>query len=717
MRRSLPQLLPAALAALILAALAAGTAGCRPGPDRSVPSHEGADVVLVTIDTLRADAVGFGGNRRVETPVLDRLAAGGRVFPDAHAHNVVTLPSHTNILTGLYPYQHGVRDNSGFALSPKVATLATRLKAAGWTTGAVVGAYPLDGKFGLNQGFDLYDDHFPQGSNPDAFAIAERRGDQVVAAARAWWGAQAGKRRFLWIHLYDPHAAYDPPEPFASRYRDNLYLGEVAAADSFLAPLLAPFLAGRERPALVIVTSDHGESLGEHGEMTHGLFAYEATLKVPLVVWGAGIRPGRDGRPARHVDIVPTVLSYLRLPVPAELPGRSLLAPAAATSAATAATSEAGSYFESLSTALNRGWAPLRGMLRAGKKLIDLPLPELYDLAADPREEHNRFAADRRTAHDLEAALPRESAWPPPRGAVSAEDEARLRSLGYSAGSAPAKSAYSAADDPKTLVGIDHQIHQVIDAYSRRRYAEAVTLARQVIAARPDLPEAYEDLALALQQLERPGEAIATLERAVAHGVGRDSVRRQLGLALAEAGRAGEAVAVLQPLAALPAANATADAATLDALGIALSDAGRHGEAVAVLQRATAAYPNDPKGFESLGIVALRMDQPEAARTQLQHALALNPALPIAWNTLGVARYRLEGPAAALDAWQRSVALDPRQYDALFNLGLVAAEAGRTAEAREALGRFVATAPPARFAPDLAKARGVLARLPAEGTK
>ncbi len=713
MRRSQP-LLPTALAALslaALAALAAGIAGCRSGPggpDRSAPSREGADVVLVTIDTLRADAVGFGGNRRVETPVLDRLAATGRMFPDAHAHNVVTLPSHTNILTGLYPYQHGVRDNSGFALSPKVVTLATRLRAAGWTTGAVVGAYPLDGKFGLDQGFDLYDDHFPQGSNPDAFAIAERRGDQVVAAARAWWSAQAGKRRFLWVHLYDPHAAYDPPEPFATRYRDNLYLGEVAAADSFLAPLLGPFLDGRERPALVIVTSDHGESLGEHGEMTHGLFAYEATLKVPLVVWGAGIPPGRDGRPARHVDIVPTVLSYLRLPVPAELPGRSLLAPAEASRAAAA-----GSYFESLSSALNRGWAPLRGMLRAGQKLIDLPLPELYDLAADPREEHNRFAADRRTAHDLRAALPRESAWPPPRGAVSAEDEARLRSLGYSAGSAPAKSAYSAADDPKNLVGIDHRIHQVIDAYSRRRYAEAVTLARQVIAARPDLPEAYEDLALALQQLERPGEAIAALESAVAHGAGRESVRRQLGLALAEAGRAGEAVAVLQPLASSPAA----DAATLDALGIALSDAGRHGEAVAVLQRATAASPNDPKGFESLGIVALRMDQPEAARTQLEHALALNPALPIAWNTLGVARYRLEGPAAALDAWKRSVALDPRQYDALFNLGLVAAEAGRTAEAREALGRFVATAPPARFGPDLAKARAALARLPAGEAK
>jgi len=696
--------LPALSAALII--LAAGIAGC--GGDRAadtVPSREGADVLLVTIDTLRADAVGFAGNRRVETPTLDRLAAAGRVFDDAHAHNVVTLPSHTNILTGLYPYQHGVRDNSGFALSPKVPTLATLLKRAGYATGAFVGAFPLDARYGLNQGFDVYDDHFPRGSNPDAFVVAERRGDQVIAAARSWWDGHKGKRRFLWVHLYDPHAAYDPPAPFAGRYRDNPYLGEVAATDSFLAPLLAPLLDGREPPALVVVTSDHGESLGEHGELTHGLFAYEATLKVPLVVWGPGVSPRRDGRPARHVDIVPTVLSFLRLETPAGLPGRSLLAPPGERTA---------SYFESLSTALNRGWAPLRGLLREDHKLVDLPVPELYDLPKDPKEEKNLYADDRRTAHALREALPRESSWPPPKGAVSPEEEARLRSLGYSAGSTgsgPTKTSFTAADDPKNLVGVDRKIHDVIDAYSRGDYERSAALARQVIAERPDLPEVYEDLALALQQLERPEAAIAALQDALRRGLDRESLRRQLGLALAEAGRPEEAVAALQPLASST-ARGGADAATLNALGIALSDAGRHGDAVAVLQKATERFPGDPKGFENLGIVALRMDQPEAARAQLRRALALNPGLPISWNTLGVALYRLEGPAAALDAWERSVTLDPRQYDALFNIGLVAAQAGRPAQARQALTRFVETAPPARFGEDIRKARQLLAQLP-----
>src|SRR4051794_4591291 len=194
-------LLPALLAGILLTGLLAGCRGSSSSTaGSSGPAHEGADVVLVTIDTLRADAVGFGGNTRVETPTLDRLAAAGRVSAVAHAHNVVPPPSHTNILTGLYPYQHGVRDNSGFALSPKVPTPAAMLKQAGWATGAFVGAYPLDAKFGLNQGFDVYDDNFPRGSNPADFVMAERRGDQVVAAARAWWDARRGKRRFLWVH-------------------------------------------------------------------------------------------------------------------------------------------------------------------------------------------------------------------------------------------------------------------------------------------------------------------------------------------------------------------------------------------------------------------------------------------------------------------------------------------------------------------------------------
>ncbi|HEX3525785.1 MAG TPA: sulfatase-like hydrolase/transferase, partial [Thermoanaerobaculia bacterium] len=218
------------------------------------------DILLITIDTLRADAPGFAGDPQDPTPVLDRLAARGRVFTNAHAHNVVTLPSHTNILTGLYPYQHGVRDNSGFRLPASIPTLATALRAAGYATGAFVGSYSLDHQFGLGRGFQVYDDHYTLGADTQEFVLPERRGTEVVAAALAWWRQPASAPRFLWVHLFDPHAPYDPPEPFATRFKDNPYLGEVAAADAALAPLLGPLLAGKEKPCFVVVTADHGEA-------------------------------------------------------------------------------------------------------------------------------------------------------------------------------------------------------------------------------------------------------------------------------------------------------------------------------------------------------------------------------------------------------------------------------------------------------------------------
>jgi arylsulfatase A-like enzyme/cytochrome c-type biogenesis protein CcmH/NrfG len=687
---------PRALAGAALLLLGAGCG--REGETSRATSLPGADVVLVTIDTLRADAVGFAGNRRVATPTLDRLAAAGRVFPGAHAHNVVTLPSHANILTGLYPYQHGVRENAGFVLRDTVPTLATLLGDVGYATGAFVGAFPLDAQYGLARGFDVYDDAFPRGSAVDRFVLAERRGDAVVAPALAWWRANSGQRRFLWVHLYDPHAAYDAPEPFRSRYAADPYLGEVAATDSFLAPLLEPFLGGAEPPALVVVTSDHGEALGDHGELTHGLFAYEPTLAVPLVVWHTGITPGRDERLARHVDIAPTILSALGLDAPENLTGTSLLGPP---------PEDPTSYFEALTTHLNRGWAPLRGTLRGREKLVELPIPELYDLAADPGEKDNLAGTQRSRLRDLRAALPGESVWPPQQGTVSAEEEARLRSLGYSGGGAVQKAVYTADDDPKTLVALDRQLHQAIDAYSNGRYEDSVGFSRAVVAARPEMAEGYEHLALALRQLERHGEAIAVLRTARERGAVRPSLLRQLGQALAETGEAAEAVAVLAPLAAEPGA----DAMTLNSYGSALGDVGREQEAIVVLERVAAAHPRDPKAHENLGIILLRLDRTEEARARLETALALNDQLPISWNTLGVALFRLEGPPAALAAWERAVAIDPRQYDALYNLGLVAAQAGRAQQARQALSRFVATAPPERWSAEIRNAEQVLSRL------
>jgi len=675
-----------------LAALVAGWLFAAAPPQRP-------DVLLITIDTLRADSLGFSGNKKAATPVLDRLAAQGRVFTDAHAHNVVTLPSHTNILTGLYPYQHGLRDNTGFRLTEKFATLATALHGAGYATGAFVGAYPLDSRFGLDRGFDVYDDRTTRGDQAETFSLAERRGDEVVAPALDWWKRQRGKPRFLWVHLYDPHAPYDPPEPFASRFADNPYLGEVAATDSFLAPLLGSLLDRKEPPCLVVVTADHGESLGEHGEATHGLFAYEATLKIPLVLWGPGVSSGRDGRAARHVDIFPTVLAATGVKPPAASPGRpgrSLLAPPAPGN---------DSYFEALSTTLNRGWAPLRGLLRGGRKFIALPLPEVYELKSDPQEARNRIDPDRALARAAFGDLPQESVWPPARVSESAEEEARLRSLGYLASSAPARTSYGPEDDPKRLVGLDKKIQQIIDRYSRGQVEEAVRLAREAVQERPSMPLGHSLLAQGLLESGRTAEAIEVMRKARAQGNASDTLLRQLGLTLAESGKSAEAIEVLRPVAE------TEDTDAMNALALAYSEAGRQRDAWELLQKVLKLDPDNARASEQLGLVELRLGHWPQARDWSRRAVERQRQLPRAWNNLGVALWQLGDKEKAVDAWQQAVDFDPRLWDALWNLGLKAAELGRTTQARRALERFAAGAP-ARYGEDVATAREMLRRLP-----
>lgn len=698
MQSSAARLLTAVFTAVVVVSLS-GIASAASMRAHRAPA-KGDDVLLITIDTLRADALGFMGNKIVSTPNLDRLAKEGRVYTFAHAQNVVTLPSHTNILTGLYPFQHGVRDNTGFVLKNSVPTMATILHAAGYATGAFVSAFTLDSRFGLNRGFDVYDDHYRRGSDPAKFVIAERRGDKTVALAMKWWKAHAGQKRFLWLHLYDPHAAYDPPPPFKKEYAGHPYLGEVAATDSFLGPLLKPFLAGTARPAVIVVTGDHGESLGEHGEETHGLFAYEATLHVPLVLWGPGVERGRDDRLARHIDILPTILSLLGVSPPPRLPGRSLLAPPP--------SRPIFSYFESLTTNLNRGWAPLYGILQGHYKYIDLPISELYDLKKDPNERHNLIKSEPKVAARLKKELPASALEPPHRNAaVSADTISKLQSLGYLSGAdeAPRRKVYTRADDPKVLVVLDQKIHRLIDAYSRGRYEEAVKIGRQVVKDRPDMAEGYDDLALALRQLNRGEEAIALLRGAVKRGVKSEALDRQLGQTLDEMGHPEEALEVLSPY------RRTGTIETRLAFAVALSDVGKNAEARTELEEIRRSDSENPKVYENLGIVALRQNQASEARGFLEHALSLNPNLPISLNTLGVALFRLGQADAALEAWEKSVQLDPSQYDALFNIGLVAAHLGRRDQAERALEQFVRTAPPGRFRADITTAKKALVEL------
>jgi arylsulfatase A-like enzyme len=316
----------------------AGIVACSRSSDGGLPRASGASVVLVSIDTLRADAVGAYGRPGAGTPWIDRLAHGGVRFATARAQNVMTLPSHATILSGLLPLAHGIRDNSGFRFPKDLATLATVLKARGYRTGAFVSSFILDSRFGLDRGFDVYDDRVGGGSGRGGFVIPERPGPETVAAAVRWLDRGAGTPSLLFVHLYGPHSPYEPPEPFASRFPGEPYRGEVSAADAALAPLLGPLLDGsRRRTTLVVLLSDPGEGLGEHGEDSHGVFGYEATLRVPFLLYAPGtLSPRVVKDPVRLVDVMPTVLDLLGIAPPGGLDGRSLL-PLAAGRAAPAA--------------------------------------------------------------------------------------------------------------------------------------------------------------------------------------------------------------------------------------------------------------------------------------------------------------------------------------------------------------------------------------------
>jgi len=698
-----PRLGIAGIAGLLAVAGTALFVAGRPRPAAALrlPSTPNQNVLLVTIYTILGDALGcYGGTAR--TPNIDGLAAAGIRFTFAHAHSVVTLPSHASILTGTYPFQHGFRENSGYRLTPGLPTLATLLKAQGFATAAFVGAFPLDARFGLTPGFDVYDGRFDDLTG-GGFIIAERPATAVVAPARAWIREQRG-RWFAWVHVYEPHAPYRPPPPFDREYAARPYFGEVAAADRALGPLFDAVRLS-VRPTLVVLTGDHGEALGDHGESTHGLFAYETTLRIPLIIAQIAGEAHTDGAevsdaPVRHVDILPTILDAVQVAAPPDLPGHSLRRRADRDHAAGRA-----SYFEAMSPMLDYGWAPLSGVLAGREKYIELPLPELYDLSADSGELNNLVprAGERQRAMAarlgaFHAPLPRAPA------AETADVARRLQALGYVSGGAAAKAHYTEADDPKHLVDIDQKMHDAVALDEDGRTQEAIALYREILSRRRDMMAAARHLAFDYWRVGSMADAIATLRIAMAAG-STAGAQIQLGTYLVEAGNASEALAMLEQAAKT---EPTLDA--LNALGIAYARNGRAREALDVFARSLNIDPDNPMTHENIGAIHLIAGRLDAARAEFEHALRANPASAQGHAGLAMVAFKSGDRATAIDRWKRAVELDPTNWDALYDLGVQLARAGRAAEARPYLERFAASAPPAQYARDIQEISAELAK-------
>lgn len=685
-----------AVAGLVIAGTAAWLLLGR-GTAFSLVPDPNQNVLLVTIDTLRADALGsYGG--RAATPNFDRLAREGARFDYAHAHAVVTLPSHTSILTGRYPYEHGMRDNSGFRVKDGTITLATRLKARGFATGAFVGGFPVTKRFGLNPGFDTYDDQVPELLTDQAHSMPERRADEVVGRATAWVGAQASPF-FAWVHVFDPHAPYQAPEPYRAQHAARPYDGEVAWVDHAFGPLFER-LRTLTRPTLVIVTSDHGEGLGDHGELTHGMFAYEATLRVPLIV--ARVEP--DGRgaprgvvvasPARHIDIAPTVLEAVGAAGDPTLPGSSLVSVIAARSGP-----DRPSYFEAMTYNLVRGWAPLRGVIVEREKYIDLPIREWYDLKADPAEATNAAGLRADRVQVLYNVLKSFDLSPPNRPAQETKEVSEaLRALGYISGTARAKDTYTEADDPKRLVDVDRDLHTATEFFQTGKTAEAITMFESVIRRRDDMADAYIQLANAHWVSGRALPAIEALERGLRAGAADRDIRIKLGLYLAESGiDAGKAIQILEGL-------PSTDAEAMNSLGVAYGRAGRFAEATKAFQQILSLDATNGLALQNLAFIAFNEADTlaEPAKTERQReaeafarqAIVADPSLAKAHTTLGVILARTGRKGEAIETWKRGVALDGGELDALYNLTVLLVEAGRLDEARRYAQQFVTSAPP-----------------------
>lgn len=658
------------------------------------------NVLLITVDTLRADRLGCYGDKGIRTPAIDALAARGVLFARAFAHTPSTLPSHTNILLGMTPNAHGVHDNSNFIVRDDFPTLAEWLKAQGYATGAFVGAFPLDSRFGLVQGFDVYDDNYGS-QGPTDMTFVERKADVVVGKALEWLEGRTGPW-FLWIHLFDPHQPYEPPEPFKSQYPGRPYDGEIAFVDSAMGRVFS-FLkdGGLEGQTAVIFTADHGESLGEHGESTHGYFAYNATLHVPLILALPGAKPALVEANVCHVDVFPTVCGLVGEKEPAGLQGRSLLPLVRGRS-----IPEKPIYFEALTAFYNRGWAPLRGFIRGREKFMDSPIPEVYDLEKDFAELDNVAGkTDLAPFRKTFAELVRAESSPLAEKAGQAMDRTtaeKLRSLGYLASpQKPTKKEFTAQDDLKTLYPYHNKWQKATAAYHAGRAEEGIALLKEIIAERKDFHLAYTYLANFYQEQKRPGDAEAVLREAYAYNPGSFRIMTALGIIMIDNGRFDEAIGLLEKSLGI----IDFDPETWNYIGVAYWNKGLYDEALKAYDQALSLDLNYAIVFNNRGSLYLSRflkgrqaaDLTQAVES-FRKAVELDPKYASAWNGLGVGLRQSGDIDGAIAAWKKAVELQPDFSFAFYNLGLGLLGRGDKADALKYFTKYkeltYATLPP-----------------------
>lgn len=709
------------------------------------------NVLLVTMDTTRADRIGCYGYQGVRTPILDGLADEGVLFENAYSPAVMTLPSHTTIMSGLLPPAHGVRINGGSMVRPEVETLAEILRAAGYKTGAAVSAVVLDSMFGLDQGFEHYDDNLPESGPHDIF-FAQRPAGAVTDAALAWLAGARASRWFLWAHYFDPHTPFQPPSPFREQYGPGSYEGEIAYMDSEIGRLLAGVdeLGARDR-TIVIVVGDHGEGLRDHGEMSHGVFVYDETARVPMLMTVPGFVEGPRRVPGvvRTTDILPTVLDVLRLPSRPALEGVSLWPLLSGAEE----DLQLPAYLESAASALMYGWSPLAALRSGPWKYIHGPRPELYNLEADPGERTNLIATEREVADSLREELRTvlnnvKKVEGEGEVSLSPEDEARLRSLGYTGGaggefresleSDPAAimagGSFGLAD-PKDRVSSLQKINRISMAYGTGRFREAAGLAREFLAEEPDNASVRQYLADSYRGMGMYDEALSEYRTVMAENPGNVDALLNIGWVLSKMGNLEQAKATYQRALAIHPGHvfalsslgnlhyAEGDYAqavkyyrqllmdrpthwkSIVAMARIFQERGMNREAKVFFQRAVEVNPRDLDSYLALGWLQFVDEELEQALDTLSAAGEVFPGAPEIHLSRGDVLFSLGRLDEAERSYREGLQRAPQAAQGYHGLGRIAASRGDTEEARRLLERAI------QVNPDYRAAREELQRL------
>jgi arylsulfatase A-like enzyme/Tfp pilus assembly protein PilF len=647
-----------------------------------------AGLVLITIDTLRADRVGAYGSTAVRTPALDAIAADGIRFSAAYATVPLTLPSHASMLSGRLPVAHTVRTNDGYRVPSEVPLVAETLRQAGFRTAAFVGSIVLGSATGIDRGFETFDDDMGQ--------KAERRCEEVVQRAASWLSTVGPDRYLLWVHMNDPHLPYDPPEPFASEYGASPYDAEVAYTDRCVGQLVADLdRVGVSDRSAVVVAADHGEGLGDHGERSHGVLLYDTTIRVPLLVRPPGGLPASTiTTPVSLAQIAPTLIDLAHLPNGEQ--ESSLLARGAGGGFAGA---------ETLYAAQQLGWSPIYAARSGSLKVIDAPAPQLYDLERDPSETRNLASADPASAARLRDRLQREmeaaarSAATPAASAVDPESTRKLASLGYASGSGTVAAGVVGVGgpDPHARLDVWEDDERGLEFSNRGEHAAAATVFESVLRRDPANALALKFLGAAALEQGDLRRAIEYNERVAASGLHQADVLSNLAIAYLRGGRVDAALATARKAVSAGAQHRAARSnlvLVLETIGSTRARAGDDAGAAAAFREAAGVDPSNLDVAERLAAVLHRSGRLDEARAIFQSVLARDAQRLTALLSLAVLDLEAGRLEIAIAALERIPAQSPGAYRAAYYLGEAYRRRGDLARAREAYARCVSTAPP-----------------------